>query len=138
MVNLSRLFGYKISRSRPVSIPVRILPTTTCEQRMPAITFASFRLFPFRSPLLGEYLFGFSSLSYLDGSVLLVRLRRNGLLDITLVGFPHSEISGSKPVCDSPKRIAAYRALHRLSVPSHPSPEVTDLFCRFPLPTLFY
>ena len=75
MINLSRLFGYKASRSRPVSIPVRISPATTCEQRMPAITFASFRLFPFRSPLLRKSLFGFFSISYLDGSVLLVRVR---------------------------------------------------------------
>ena len=36
-------------------------------------------------------------------------------------GLPHSEISGSKPVCDSPKHIAAYHVLHRLSLPSHSS-----------------
>ena len=72
LVNLSRLFGYKTSRSRPVSTPVRIFPATIREQRVPAITFADFRLFPFRSPLLREYLIGFSSLSYLDGSVHLV------------------------------------------------------------------
>ena len=35
-------------------------------------------------------------------------------------GFPHSEISGSKSVRDSPKLIAAYHVLHRLSVPRHP------------------
>ena len=35
-------------------------------------------------------------------------------------GFPHSEISGSKPVCSSPKLIAACHVLHRLLVPSHP------------------
>ena len=34
--------------------------------------------------------------------------------------FPHSEISGSKSVCDSPERIAAYHVLHRLVLPSHP------------------
>ena len=31
----------------------------------------------------------------------------------------HSEIFGSKPVCDYPKHIAAYHVLHRLSLPSH-------------------
>ena len=36
-------------------------------------------------------------------------------------GFPHLDISGSKPVCDSPERIAAYHVLHRLSLPSHSS-----------------
>ncbi len=35
-------------------------------------------------------------------------------------GFPHSEISGSKPVRGSPKLIAAYHVLHRLSAPRHP------------------
>ena len=35
-------------------------------------------------------------------------------------GFPHSEISGSQPVCGSPKLIAAYHVFHRLSVPRHP------------------
>ena len=35
-------------------------------------------------------------------------------------GFPHSEISGSRPTCGSPKLFAAYRVLHRQSVPWHP------------------
>ena len=33
--------------------------------------------------------------------------------------FPHSEISGSKSICDSPKHIGAYPVLHRLLVPRH-------------------
>ncbi len=40
--------------------------------------------------------------------------------DMTLDGFPHSEIPGSKRVCRSPRRIAAYRVLHRLPMPRHP------------------
>ncbi len=36
-------------------------------------------------------------------------------------GFPHSEIFGSKPVRGSPKLIAAYHVLLRLSAPRHPS-----------------
>ena len=40
---------------------------------------------------------------------------------ITGTGFPHSEISGSKRVCRSPKLIAAYHVLHRLLMPRHPS-----------------
>ena len=35
-------------------------------------------------------------------------------------GFPHSEISGSKVVATSPKRIAGYHVFHRLIVPRHP------------------
>ncbi len=35
-------------------------------------------------------------------------------------GFPHSEIFGSKFVANSPKLIADYHVLHRLSLPRHP------------------
>src|SRR5690606_27604843 len=35
-------------------------------------------------------------------------------------GFPHSGILGSQLVCSSPRLIAAYHALHRLSMPRHP------------------
>jgi hypothetical protein len=36
------------------------------------------------------------------------------------VGFPHSEILGSKPARSSPRLIAACYVLHRLSTPRHP------------------
>ena len=36
------------------------------------------------------------------------------------MGFPHSEIFGSKCAGNSPKLIAACHVLHRLSVPRHP------------------
>src|SRR6201981_1048772 len=50
---------------------------------------------------------------------------RNRLInDLTITdiegGFPHSEIRGSKLVRSSPKLIAAYHVLHRLSAPRHP------------------
>ena len=35
-------------------------------------------------------------------------------------GLPHSEITGSIPVCSSPVLIAAYHVLHRLQKPRHP------------------
>jgi hypothetical protein len=38
---------------------------------------------------------------------------------MSLRGFPHSEIPGSKLVCSSPGLIAAYRVLHRLLAPRH-------------------
>ena len=47
------------------------------------------------------------------------RMVRSGVTDIE-GGFPHSEIFGSKPVRSSPKLIAAYHVLHRLSAPRHP------------------
>ena len=39
--------------------------------------------------------------------------------DMTRAGFPHSDISGSKRICRSPKLIAACRVLHRLPMPRH-------------------
>ena len=42
-----------------------------------------------------------------------------GYPGMTPGGFPHSEISGSKLVCSSPRLIAAYRVLHRLLAPRH-------------------
>ena len=38
---------------------------------------------------------------------------------ITRRGLPHSETPGSKLVCSSPRLIAAYCVLHRLSAPRH-------------------
>ncbi|EDM97729.1 hypothetical protein BACCAP_04470 [Pseudoflavonifractor capillosus ATCC 29799] len=46
-------------------------------------------------------------------------------------GFPHSEISGSKAVCASPKLIAACHVLHRLLMPRHsPCALISLTFCR--------
>ena len=39
---------------------------------------------------------------------------------MTRAGLPHSETYGSLPACDSPYLFAAYRVLHRLSMPRHP------------------
>ena len=45
-------------------------------------------------------------------------------------GFPHSEIFGSKPVCGSPKLIAAYHVLHRLLAPRHSPYALSSLTIR--------
>ena len=42
------------------------------------------------------------------------------ILEVCSSGFPHSEISGSKDICSSPKLFAAYHVFHRLLVPRHP------------------
>ncbi len=50
-------------------------------------------------------------------------------------GFPHSEIRGSKVVRTSPRLIAAYHVLHRLSAPRHPPNTLKALdrsHCRCP------
>ena len=83
-----------------------------------------FGLFRFRSPLLTESLVVFSSSGYLDVSV--HRVPSITLCIYVMVtegysaGFPHSDISGSKDICSSPKLFAAYHVFHRLLVPRHP------------------
>ena len=62
-------------------------------------------------------------------------------------GFPHSEISGSKCICHSPKLIAAYHVLHRHLMPRHSpcafcnltkslNPDFTRLLIKLYLPFL--
>ena len=48
-------------------------------------------------------------------------------LKVYLSRFPHSEISGSKDICSSPKLIAAYHVFHRLLVPRHPPCALSSL-----------
>ena len=52
-------------------------------------------------------------------SIVLSNGRGHGMAKVE-GGFPHSEIQGSKPVRGSPRLIAAYHVLHRLSAPRHP------------------
>ena len=56
------------------------------------------------------------SSGYLDVSV----PRVSSLSGDLTVGFPHSEIHGSKLIRSSPQLIAAYHVFHRLSAPRHP------------------
>ena len=49
----------------------------------------------------------------------LLSVLTHGMIRYCLIGFPHSDTFGSKPLCDSPKLFAAFRVLHRLSVPRH-------------------
>ena len=90
-----------------------------------------FGLFRFRSPLLTESHVVFSSSGYLDVSVhrvpflkLCIGLR---ILEVCSSRFPHSDISGSKDICSSPKLFAAYHVFHRLLVPRHPPCALTTL-----------
>ena len=83
-----------------------------------------FGLFRFRSPLLTESHVVFSSSGYLDVSVhrvpfhtLWIGVWMTGVLP---VGFPHSDICGSKIICISPQLFAAYHVFLRLLVPRHP------------------
>ena len=68
--------------------------------------------------------FSFSSSPYLDVSVQAVPLHTLWIgvwmHEVCSCGFPHSDISGSRDICSSPKLFAAYHVFHRLLVPRHP------------------
>ena len=90
----------------------------------PGMRASRFGLFRFRSPLLTESHVVFSSSGYLDVSVprvpflqLCIGCR---IHEVCSCGFPHSDISGSRDICSSPKLFAAYHVFHRLLVPRHP------------------
>ena len=90
-----------------------------------------FGLFRFRSPLLSESRF----LSFPSGTemvhfpefALSCLCIQQEVTRVCLGGFPHSEISGSTPVCGSPKLIAACHVLHRLFLPRHPPCALSSL-----------
>ena len=117
----------------PKAIPLAIL-NLKCSPN-PWMHAPRFGLFRFRSPLLPESHVVFSSSGYLDVSVhrvpflkLCIGLR---ILEVCSSRFPHSEISGSKDICSSPKLFAAYHVFHRLLVPRHPPyalSSMTNLF----------
>ena len=90
----------------------------------PGMHASRFGLFRFRSPLLTESHVVFSSSGYLDVSVHRVPgvwlCIHHTSLEVHSSRFPHSEISGSKDICSSPKLFAAYHVFHRLLVPRHP------------------
>ena len=90
-----------------------------------------FGLFRVRSPLLAEsLLFSFpagTEMVHFPALSSTTYVFSRGYPSITLSGFPHSEISGSTPVCGSPKLIAAYHVLHRLLVPRHPPYALSSL-----------
>ncbi len=79
-------------------IASKIRPATPRAQRIRPITYTRFGLFRFRSPLLTESLFAFSSSGYLDVSIPPVGLPglciQPGIAWVCQAGFPHSEIHG--------------------------------------------
>lgn len=113
-------------------------PTTPHTQPLPGITCTRFSLIHVRSPLLAESLlfspptgtemfhfpaFAFNGLCIQPKNNLLphqLTFQFPKKLTNVKVGFPHSEIVGSKPARSSPTLIAACHVLHRLYVPRNP------------------
>ena len=95
-----------------------------------------FGLFRFRSPLLTESLICFLFLRVLrwftsPGLLLPAYVFSRGSRNLPCEGLPHSEIPGSKPVCGSPRLIAACHVLHRFSAPRHPPSTLSSLTIKY-------
>ena len=91
-----------------------------------------FGLFRVRSPLLTKSLNCFLFLQVLRWFTSLSSLPKAYVFSYRILhfqrsGFPHSEISGSTPVCGFPKLFAAYHVLHRLPSPRHPPYALSSL-----------
>src|SRR5438094_8631412 len=91
-----------------------------------------FGLFRVRSPLLTKSLNCFLFLRVLrwftsPSSPSRPYVFRSRILHVQRSGLPHSDISGSTPVCGFPKLFAAYHVLHRLPSPSHPPHALSSL-----------
>ena len=106
-------------------------PTTPREPKP-----SRFGLFRVRSPLLTESLICFLFLRVLrwftsPGLLLPAYAFSGGSLNLPSEGLPHSEIPGSKPVCGSPRLIAACHVLHRFSAPRHPPSTLSSLTIKY-------
>ena len=97
----------------------------------PTVQAQWFRLFRFRSPLLSE-----SRLIYFPPGTEMVhfpgltRTRlciQRAVIEVHSIGFPHSDIPGSRLVCSSPRLFAACHVLHRLLAPRHPPHALSSL-----------
>ena len=94
-----------------------------------------FGLIRVRSPLLSESRFlsspGGTEMVHFPPFACTRLCIQRGIHTVRVCGFPHSEISGSKPVCGSPKLIAACHVLHRLFLPRHPPCALSSLTIEF-------
>ena len=79
-------------------------------------------MFQFPGLALKPYVFRFQYLHVTIRSATTAEAFAPSAVTIRIVegGFPHSEIRGSKLIRSSPRLIAAYHVLHRLSAPRHP------------------
>ena len=108
----------------------------------PAVHARRFGLFRFRSPLLSESLLIYfppgTEMVHFPG---LARTRlciQRAVTRFCRVGFPHSDIPGSKPVCGFPRLIAACHVLHRLLAPRHPPYALSSLTIKLTQHVPFY
>ena len=83
-----------------------------------------FGLFRFRSPLLTESSFLYippgTEMFHFPGFAPYILCIQMQVPILQIGGLPHSDISGSQFVCNSPELFAACHVLHRLLMPRHP------------------
>jgi len=108
----------------PFQVSCAILQLIPCRGPATPAPRRWFGLLPVRSPLLGEsLLFSFppgTEMFHFSGCRSLHPMYSDaGSLVVSQTGFPHSDISGSMPICGSPKLFAAYHVLLRHSMPRH-------------------
>ena len=129
------VFGYvAITPYGPVFQRVHLtvgLVTLLTRSYNPPMQASRFGLFRFRSPLLSES----RLISVPPGTEMvhfpgLAHTRlwiQRAVPEFYSGGFPHSDIPGSKPICGSPRLIAACHVLHRLLAPRHPPHALSSL-----------
>ena len=123
------VFPYPSAKTYLCNSPLNlhIQPTKPCNTECTthaSLTYIRFRLFPFRSPLLGESLL----ISFPQGTEMFQFPRLSSITyefsdrcyKFTCNRFADSGIHGSTPVGGSPRLFAACYALHRLLAPRHP------------------
>ena len=114
-----------------LAIGLVTLLTRSCN---PAVQARRFRLFRFRSPLLSESLLIYfppgTEMVHFPGLAHTRLCIQRAVTECCSVGFPHSEIPGSKPACGSPGLIAACHVLHRLLAPRHPPHALSSLIIK--------
>ncbi len=97
----------------------------------PAVQARRFGLVRFRSPLLSEsrliYFPPGTEMVHFPGFARALLWIQRAVIRVHRIGFPHSEIPGSKPACGSPGLIAACHVLHRLLAPRHPPYALSSL-----------
>ena len=107
----------------PAGLP-RAVPfglTVTSAVRTPQCFAPRFGLFPFRSPLLRESHFVFSSSGYLDVSVHRVCFQLGWMMQSLAPGCPIRKSVPHTGICPWTRLIAACHVLLRLREPRHPS-----------------
>ena len=128
-ISSTRLSRSLVGRPRPFDYPSPIPYRGPATPRK--VAFPRFRLFPVRSPLLGESrLISFppgTEMFHFPGLASAAYVFSGRYPDVTRDGLPHSEIPGSKPVGGSPGLIAANHVLHRSLTPRHPPYALSSL-----------